>query len=135
MSRSRSHSFTVTFRVVVVLPDVVDMPGSALSEQNLADPDKSVDAAMDDLLPRDASPEILRQAQVATRPETPGRGAGGGEDRVRQIALIPSAHLIKLPNQDVPSHGQIPLQIFCGVQLQISIRSTSSRLISSCRRS
>jgi hypothetical protein len=63
MSRSRSHSFTVTFRVVVVLPDVVDMPGSALSEQNLADPDKSVDAAMDDLLPRDASPEILRQAQ------------------------------------------------------------------------
>jgi hypothetical protein len=54
MSRSRSHSFTVTFRVVVVLPDVVDMPGPALSEQNLADQDKSVDAAMDDLLPRDA---------------------------------------------------------------------------------
>jgi hypothetical protein len=40
MSRSRSHSFTVTFRVVVVLPDVVDTPGPALSEQNLADPDK-----------------------------------------------------------------------------------------------
>ena len=63
MSRSRSHSFAVTFRVVVVLPDVVDMPGPALSEQNLADPDKSVDAAMDDLLPHDVSPEILRLAQ------------------------------------------------------------------------
>jgi hypothetical protein len=63
MSRSRSHSFTVTFRVVVTLPDVVDIPGPALSEQNLANPDKSVDAAMDDLLARDASPEILHQAQ------------------------------------------------------------------------
>jgi len=63
MSRSRSHSFTVTLRVVLVLPDVLEMPGAVLTEQNLADPNQSVDAAMDDRLARDASPEILRQAQ------------------------------------------------------------------------
>ena len=53
----------MTFRVVFLLPDILEMPGAVLTEQNLADPNQSVDAAMDDRLACDASPEILRQAQ------------------------------------------------------------------------
>jgi hypothetical protein len=64
MASSRSHSFTVTFRVVLALPDVGEIPTEpVLTEQSLADPDTSVDAAMDHLLPREASSEVLRQAQ------------------------------------------------------------------------
>ena len=63
MSRSQSYNFTVTFRGVLVLSEIEDMPEPPLTEQNLADPEKCVDAAMDDRLTHDASPEILRQAQ------------------------------------------------------------------------
>jgi hypothetical protein len=63
MARSHSNSFTVTFRVVLALPAVWEMPGPGLTEENLADPDQSVDAAMDYVLPRSGNPEILRQAQ------------------------------------------------------------------------
>jgi hypothetical protein len=65
MARPRSDSFTMTLRVVLSRPDVRDMPElePVLTEQHLADPDESVDAAMDYALPRDGDPEILRQAQ------------------------------------------------------------------------
>jgi hypothetical protein len=63
MARSRSQSFTVTVRVVLAMPDISESLEPALTEQNLADPDESVDAAMDYRLPRDVRPEILRQAQ------------------------------------------------------------------------
>jgi len=63
MASFRSHSFDVTFRVVLALPDVSETLGPVLTEQDFADADQSVDAAMDYLLPRNASPEILRQAQ------------------------------------------------------------------------
>ena len=62
MPRSRSHSFTVSFRVVLSLPDEIE-PGSLVNEENLADPDTSIDAAMDYALPRDGTPEIFRQTQ------------------------------------------------------------------------
>jgi hypothetical protein len=60
MSRSRTHSFTVTLHVVVAPSEVYEMPEPAL---DLADPDESVNAAMDHELPHDGSPEILRQTQ------------------------------------------------------------------------
>ena len=73
MARSRSDSFTMTLRVVLALPDVrdtpeplltkLDRPEPVLTEQHLADPDESVDAAMDYALPLDGDPETLRQAQ------------------------------------------------------------------------
>jgi len=63
MSRSRTHSFTVTLHVVVAPSKDCEMPGPALTEQDLVDPDESVNAAMDYELPRDGSPEILRQTQ------------------------------------------------------------------------
>ena len=63
MASFRSHSFDVTFRVVLALPDVSETLEPMLTEQDFADADQSVDAAMDNLLPRNASPEILRQAQ------------------------------------------------------------------------
>ena len=63
MASSRSHSFDVTFRVVLTLPDVSETLGPVLTEQDFADPDQGVDAAMDYLLPCNASPEILRQMQ------------------------------------------------------------------------
>ena len=63
MARSISDSFTLTLSVVLSLPDVQDIPEPVLTEQHLADPDVSVDAAMDYALPRDGDPEILRQAQ------------------------------------------------------------------------
>ena len=54
---------TLTLSVVLSLPDVQDIPEPVLTGQHLADPDESVDAAMDYALPRDGDPEILRQAQ------------------------------------------------------------------------
>jgi hypothetical protein len=63
MTSFRSHSFDVTFRVVLSLPDVSETLEPVLTEQDFADADQSVDAAMDYLLPRNASPEILRQTQ------------------------------------------------------------------------
>ena len=63
MARSISDSFTLTLSVVLSLPDVQDIPEPMLTEQHLADPDESVDAAMDYALPRDGDPGILRQAQ------------------------------------------------------------------------
>jgi len=63
MSRFRLQDFTVTLHLVVAPPDVQENSGPMLTEQNLADPDESVDAAMDYLLPSGGSPEILRQAQ------------------------------------------------------------------------
>ena len=63
MASFRSHSFDVTFRVVLALPDVSETLEPVLTEQDFADADQSVDAAMDHLLPRNASPEILRQTQ------------------------------------------------------------------------
>jgi len=62
MSRSRTHSFTVTLHVVVAPPEC-EMPEPALTEEDLADPEESVNAAMDHELPRDGSPEILSQTQ------------------------------------------------------------------------
>jgi hypothetical protein len=63
MARSISDSFTLTLSVVLSLPDVQDIPEPVLTEQHLADPEESVDAAMDYALPRDGDAEILRQAQ------------------------------------------------------------------------
>jgi hypothetical protein len=63
MARSISDSFTLTLSVVLSLPDAQDIPEPVLTGQHLADPDESVDAAMDYALPRDGDPEILRQAQ------------------------------------------------------------------------
>ena len=63
MSRSRTHSFIVRLHVVIALPDVCEMPEPALTAEDLADPEESVNAAMDHELPRDGSPEILRQTQ------------------------------------------------------------------------
>ena len=56
MARSISDSFTLTLSVVLSLPDVQDIPEPMLTEQHLADPDESVDAAMDYALPRDGDP-------------------------------------------------------------------------------
>ena len=58
MARSHSQSFTVTVRVVLA-----ESLGPVLTELNLADPEESVHAAMDYLLPCDVSSEVLRQAQ------------------------------------------------------------------------
>jgi hypothetical protein len=63
MSRSRFLSVTVTLHVAVVPPDVWQNPLPALTEQSLADPEESLHAAMDYLLPRDRNPEVLRHAQ------------------------------------------------------------------------
>jgi hypothetical protein len=63
MSRSRLQNVTVTLHWVVAPPDVRENSAPVLTEQNLADPDESVDAAMDYRLPSRGSPEILRQAQ------------------------------------------------------------------------
>ena len=63
MASFRSHSFDVTFRVVLALPDVSETLEPVLTEQDFADADQSVDAAMDYRLPRDCNPEILRQGQ------------------------------------------------------------------------
>ena len=58
MASSRSHSFTLTFRVVLALPDVSETLGPVLTEQNLAGPDESFDAVMDYPVPRDGNAEI-----------------------------------------------------------------------------
>jgi hypothetical protein len=63
MPHSRSHSFTIALRVVVLLPDDEIEPSSIVTEQNLADPDTSIDAAMDYALPHDGNPGIFRQTQ------------------------------------------------------------------------
>jgi hypothetical protein len=63
MARSISDSFTLTLSVVLSLPEIHDIPEPVLTEQHLADPDESVDAAMDYALPLDGDPETLRQAQ------------------------------------------------------------------------
>jgi hypothetical protein len=63
MSRSYSHSFTVTVRVVLGPPDGWETPEPVLTEQDLADPGQSVDAAMDYVLPPDGNPEILSHAE------------------------------------------------------------------------
>ena len=67
MARPRSDTFTLTLRVVLSLPDVQDMAEPMLepmlTEKHLADPDESVDAAMDYPLPLDGDPETLHQAQ------------------------------------------------------------------------
>ena len=63
MARSISDSFTLTLSVVLSLPDVQDIPGPVLTEQHLADPDESVDAAMDYALPATA---IRKSASSAT---------------------------------------------------------------------
>jgi hypothetical protein len=63
MSRSHSQNFTVTVRVALAQPDVAESLGPLLTEQALANPGESVDAAMDYGLPHDGDPEILRQAQ------------------------------------------------------------------------
>jgi len=113
MPHSRSHSFTIALRVVVLLPDDEIEPSSIVTEQNLADPDTSIDAAMDYALPHDGNPEIFRQTQsrilaymgwllgevrarypswaedeLAARHDPPGRSAGGGGVRVPETALI-----------------------------------------------
>jgi len=62
MSRSRSHSFTMTLRLVLAPLDVEEILEPALTELDLADPDQNVNAAMDYVLPQGNS-EILRQAQ------------------------------------------------------------------------
>ena len=61
MSRSRSHGVIATLHAIVA-PPIYEIPEPVLTEQHLADPDESFDAAMDYLLPR-GSPETLRQAQ------------------------------------------------------------------------
>jgi hypothetical protein len=63
MARSRSDSFVVTVRVVHSLPDVCEITGPMLSQQNLTDPEESIHAAMDFGLPLDGDPEVLHQAQ------------------------------------------------------------------------
>jgi hypothetical protein len=63
MPRYRSYSFNVRVCVDLTLSDVVETSWPTLSEQSLADPDESVDAAMDYRLPTDGHPETLRQAQ------------------------------------------------------------------------
>ncbi len=46
-----------------IFRDTGELFGRVLTEQNLADPDNGFDAAMDDRVPCDASPEMLRQTE------------------------------------------------------------------------
>jgi hypothetical protein len=112
MASSRSHSFDVTFRVVLTLPDVSETLGPVITEQDFADADQGVDAAMDYLLPRNAGPDILGpsatissvvyrlafgrcagaislvgEGRTVPRRATLGRVADGGEGRVSPAAL------------------------------------------------
>jgi len=52
-------------KLIALLPprDFVELMVPALSEDDLADPDRDVDAAMDHRIPRSASAEMLRYAQ------------------------------------------------------------------------
>jgi hypothetical protein len=63
MSRFRFLCVTVTPHVAVAPPDVWQNPLPALTEQSLADPEESLHAAMDYVLPLDRNPEVLRHAQ------------------------------------------------------------------------
>ncbi len=63
MARSNTHAFATKTGKTFVFPDPRDLFGRVLTEQNLADPDYGFDAAMDDRIPCDASPEMLRQAE------------------------------------------------------------------------
>jgi len=63
MSLSNYRSVTVTLHVALAPPDLCQNPLPALTEQSLADPEESLHAAMDYLLPRDGNPEVLRHAQ------------------------------------------------------------------------
>ena len=65
MPRSRSHSFTIALRVVVLLPDDEIEPSSIVTEQNLAAPDTSIDAAMDYALPPMAIRKSSARRKVA----------------------------------------------------------------------
>lgn len=91
MARPPSDSFTVTLRVVISPPDVPDMAEPVLTERHLADPDESIDAAMDCALPPDGDPEILRRAERCLLAyigwlldEAPARYPSWAEDELRR---------------------------------------------------
>lgn len=63
MARASPHALTAKPRTILTLPNVRELRGPVLTEQNLADPDEGIDAAMDYWIPPDASRETLRQAQ------------------------------------------------------------------------
>ncbi len=63
MRRARSKDFIATLHADLALRELRDAVAPVLSARELGDPEKSVDAAMDHRLPRDASPELLRQAK------------------------------------------------------------------------
>ncbi len=63
MAQDNSRLIAVRSTAPIARRDVVALTGPVLSEADLADPDRDVDAAMDHRIPVGASAEMLRQAQ------------------------------------------------------------------------
>ena len=63
MAQAGSSHLTAKLIALLAPRDLVVLIGPALSENDLADPDRDVDAAMDHWIPSSPDPEMLGQAQ------------------------------------------------------------------------
>ena len=63
MAQAGSSQYTAKLVALLAPHDLVALIGPALSENDLADPDQDVDAAMDHWIPSSAGLEMLGQAQ------------------------------------------------------------------------
>jgi len=98
MAGFRSRSFTVTFSVVLALPDASETPLPMLTEQNLADPEESVNAAMDYTLPPKDNLEILHQTRRCLLVyigwllnKAPARYPSWAKDELNRAVMEPSS--------------------------------------------
>ena len=63
MNQASSCHLTAKLIAAVAPLDLVALTGPALSENDLADPDRDVDAVMDHWIPSSAGPEMLGRAE------------------------------------------------------------------------